>query len=108
MSLLSPSTRLALCATTALVIALLAPRALEARRAPLRPGPIEVQQMGGRGAGATDALRLRMREQVARHVRVLSEAHLLASPHGYVVDGSIESLQLVERPTASRPRAPCA
>lgn len=91
----SSPTRLAWCA---LVIALLAPRALEARRAPPRPGPVEIQVMGGRGPGVTDALRARMREQVVRQVRVLSEARLLPSPYGYVVDGSIETVQIVERP----------
>jgi hypothetical protein len=83
----------------ALALVLLAPRALEARRAPPRPGPIEVQQMGGRATtGVTDALRERMREQVARHVRALTEARLLSSPHGYLVDGSIQTVHVVERP----------
>jgi hypothetical protein len=76
---------------------LLAPLPLEARRAPTRPGPIEVQEMGGRAPGASEALRARMREQVARHVRALVEARLLTSPAGYVVDGSIDTLQVTER-----------
>jgi hypothetical protein len=38
-----------------------------------------------------------MREQVARNVRALTEARLLTSPHGYVVDGSIDTMQIVER-----------
>jgi hypothetical protein len=77
---------------------LLAPRPLEARRAPTRPGPIEVQEMGGRAPAATEALRATMREQVAHHIHALADARLLTSPQGYVVDGSIDNLQIAERP----------
>ena len=60
--------------------------------------PLEVQPMGARAAGATDAMRARMREHVAHHLRALTDGELLTSPSGYLVDGSIDTLELVERP----------
>jgi hypothetical protein len=92
--------RSVLCATILSIVVSMAPRALEARRAPTRPGPVEVQAMGGSAPGVTDALRAHMREQVARQVRALADARLLTSPQGYVVDGSIQTLQVVERADA--------
>mgnify|MGYP001596749559 CR=1 FL=1 len=44
--------------------------------------------MGVRATAATDAMRVRMREHVARQLRVLVEGRVLNSPHGYLVDGS--------------------
>ncbi|HTA18609.1 MAG TPA: hypothetical protein VK989_04920, partial [Polyangia bacterium] len=43
-------------------------------------------------------LRARMRERVAHHLRALIDGHLLTAPQGYVVDGSIDTLTIVERP----------
>jgi hypothetical protein len=59
---------------------------------------IDVQDIGARAPAATDAMRARVRERVARHLRALTDEHLLTSPRGYVVDGSIESLVVVDRP----------
>jgi hypothetical protein len=51
--------------------------------------------MGARAAAATDAMRARMREHVARQLRVLVEGRVLNSPRGYLVDGSIDALEIV-------------
>ncbi len=59
---------------------------------------LEVEEMGARAATATDALRARMRERVAHHLRALIDGHLLTAPQGYVVDGSIDTLTIVEHP----------
>jgi hypothetical protein len=69
-------------------------------RAPVAPvaPALEVEEMGARAAAATDALRARMRERVAHHLRALIDGHLLTAPQGYVVDGSIDTLTIVERP----------
>jgi hypothetical protein len=73
-------------------------RAAQVRaRAPLAPA-LEVEEMGARAATATDALRARMRERVAHHLRALTEGRLLTAPQGYIVDGSIDTLTIVERP----------
>jgi hypothetical protein len=56
---------------------------------------LEVQTMGARATAATDAMRARMREHVARQLRVLVEGRVLNSPHGYLVDGSIDTLEIV-------------
>ena len=66
-------------------------------RAPVAPA-LEVEEMGARAASATDALRAHMRERVAHHLRALIDGHLLTAPQGYVVDGSIDMLAMVERP----------
>lgn len=55
---------------------------------------IEVQPMGARAAAATDAMRARMREHVARQLHVLVEGRLLTAPRGYLVDGSIDALDV--------------
>jgi len=65
-------------------------------RAPATAAPsLEVEAMGARAAAATDAMRARMREHVARQLRVLVEGRVLNSPHGYLVDGSIDALEIV-------------
>jgi hypothetical protein len=65
-------------------------------RAPATTVPsLEVQTMGARAAAATDAMRARMREHVARQLRVLVKGRVLNSPHGYLVDGSIDALEIV-------------
>jgi hypothetical protein len=76
---------------------LFAPETPQARRAPRGPGPVVVQAMGARAPAATEAMRARMRDQVARNLRVLTEARLLSSPAGYVVDGSIDAFVVVDR-----------
>jgi hypothetical protein len=59
---------------------------------------IDVEEIGAHAAAATDAMRARVREHVARQLRVLVDGRLLTAARGYVVDGSIETLELVERP----------
>jgi len=59
---------------------------------------LEVRAIGARAVAATDALRARVRDRVARHLRVLTEGRLLSSPRGYVVDGSIDTLDVVDGP----------
>jgi hypothetical protein len=66
-------------------------------RVPSAPA-LEVEEMGARAPSATDVLRARMRERVAHHLRALIEGRLLTAPQGYVVDGSIDTLTIVERP----------
>lgn len=99
MSVPSP-THLRLCAAAGFVVTLFAPETPQARRAAPGPGPVQVQPMGARAPAATNAMRARMREDVARHLRTLTEARLLVSPQGYLVDGSIDTLEVVERPDA--------
>ena len=94
----------------ALAALTLAPGAARARRGAARrterraheqrtlAAPLEVEEMGARAQTATDALRARMREHVALHLRALTDGRLLTSPHGYLVDGSIDALTIVERP----------
>jgi hypothetical protein len=97
----------------AFALAALAPsaagaRATTARRGAARPAQVrarvavapalEVEEMGARAPTATDALRARMRERVAHHLRALTESRLLTAPQGYVVDGSIDTLTIVARP----------
>jgi hypothetical protein len=72
------------------------PRAAARPTAP-RPPRMEVQPIGARAASATDELRERVRDHVARQLRVLAEARLLAAPAGYLVDGSIDALEIVAR-----------
>ena len=91
-------THLRLCVIASFVMTLLAPESPQAR--PPRPGAFEVQPIGARASAATDVMRARMRVEVARHLRVLTDAQLLTSPAGYVVDGSIDTFDVVERPRA--------
>jgi len=91
-------THLRLCVIASFAMTLLAPEAPQARLP--RPGQVEVQAMGARAPGATEAMRAHMRAEVARRLRVLDEAQLLTSPAGYVVDGSIDTFVVVERPRA--------
>jgi hypothetical protein len=74
------------------------PRPAQVRARPPAAPVVEVEQMGARAASATDALRVRMRERVAHHLRLLTEDRLLTAPQGYVVDGGIDTLTIVERP----------
>ena len=73
-------------------------RRADASRSRAASVTLDVEAIGARAAGATDAMRARVRDHVAHHLRVLTEARLLASPRGYVVDGSIEALAVVDRP----------
>ena len=50
-------------------------------------------------------MRARMRELLARQLRVLTEARLLVAPTGYLVDGSIDSFTAVMGYMRARP--PC-
>jgi hypothetical protein len=60
------------------------------------PAPtLDVQAMGATAAAVTDAMRARMREHVARQLRPLVDGRLLTSTRGYLVDGSIDKLEVV-------------
>jgi hypothetical protein len=61
------------------------------RRAPT----LDVQAMGATAAAVTDTMRARMREHVARQLRPLVDGRLLTSSRGYLVDGSIDELEVV-------------
>jgi hypothetical protein len=64
-------------------------------RSPVAALPaLDVQPMGARAGAATGAMRARMREHVARNLRVLVDGRVLTSPHGYLVDGSIDTLDV--------------
>jgi hypothetical protein len=67
-------------------------------QAPEQAPEIDVEEIGAHAAAATDAMRARVREHVARQLRVLVDGRLLTAARGYVVDGSIDTLELVERP----------
>jgi hypothetical protein len=67
------------------------------RGAAPEPPTLVVQPMGARAPAATDVLRARMREHVARQLRPLIDGRVLTSPQGYVVDGSIDTLDIVAR-----------
>ena len=55
---------------------------------------LDVQPMGARAVAATDGMRARMREHVAQQLRVLVEGRLLTAHRGYLVDGSIDTLDV--------------
>jgi hypothetical protein len=71
-----------------------------ARRAPAAAPPVEVKAMGARALAATDAMRARMRDEVTRRLRELAERRVQTSPYGYLVDGSIDALDVVQKPDA--------
>jgi hypothetical protein len=75
----------------------LAPMPAAARRAarPPRAPEIDVRSIGARAAAATDAMKARVQERVARQLRVLTDLRLLTSPGGYLVDGSIDTFETV-------------
>jgi hypothetical protein len=70
----------------------------QARRTIRTVVPLEVQPIGALAPQATEALRERMHDLVVRQLRVLTETHVLTSPHGYVIDGSIDAIDVTIRP----------
>jgi hypothetical protein len=81
------------------------PHAARAQRAPhAQPSQpsgafsLDVQPIAAGAALATPAMRARMRELLARQLRVLTEARLLLAPAGYLVDGSIDSFIVTSKP----------
>ncbi|HVZ74567.1 MAG TPA: hypothetical protein VHJ20_19430 [Polyangia bacterium] len=58
---------------------------------------IDVAPIGARATAATPELRARVRDLVAARVRALAATHVLFSPSGYVVDGSVDELTITSR-----------
>jgi hypothetical protein len=87
-----------LIAVLALGAAPVKARSAAARRAPVPAPTVEIKPMGARASGATDVMRARMRDEVTRRLRELGDRRLLTSPYGYLVDGSIDTFSVVQKP----------